>query len=92
MPFLFEHPIPSSVVRKHLLDKVLNVEAVGRILKEAGPVTLILRAEDDALTAAGLRSSMPQNWIWGDDVFARYDRANIKISLKKLKVFGKIKR
>ena len=35
---------------------------------------------------------MPKDWKYGDDVFARYKKANISILTEKVKMTGGIKR
>ena len=62
------------------------------MLKDAGPVTVILRSENDLITRMKLTRKMPDGWKWGDDIFARYAHSGIKISNKELRVKGSIKR
>jgi len=35
---------------------------------------------------------MPENWKYGDNIFARYEKANIKVLPKKIKMVGAIRR
>tara|TARA_A100001011_G_C14275083_1_gene828804 strand:+ start:256 stop:363 length:108 start_codon:yes stop_codon:yes gene_type:complete len=35
---------------------------------------------------------MPKNWKFGDDIFARYKLANIKVLQNKIKMSGAIRR
>ena len=35
---------------------------------------------------------MPENWEYGDDVFARYKEASIKVLPKRIKMIGAIRR
>jgi hypothetical protein len=39
-------------------------EYVKNTLTEAGPVTILLRDEDEKLNVSKLRKSMPPNWSW----------------------------
>jgi len=91
-PFIYEHPVPASVVRKQLLQSSSDQKAVCNILKEAGPVTVLLRTEDEIINNAGLKKSMPENWVWGDNNLSRYAQLNIELSEEVLRVSGKIKR
>ena len=91
-PLIYEHPVPASVVRERLLKEEANEEAVRNLLRKAGPVTVLLRTEDDMLNNAGLKKSMPANWEWGDNYFARYQQVDIKVSDAVLHLDGKIKR
>lgn len=90
--FIYEHPVPASVIRSRLLEGDSDEEAVRKTLEEAGVVTVLLRSEDSRLNSAGYRSKMPVGWVWGDNPFARYESVDIKISSKKLKVKGGIVR
>ena len=46
----------------------------------------------EKLRAKGLISSMPEGWSYGDNVFARYEKANIKVLTKQIKMAGAIRR
>lgn len=91
-PFIYEHPTPSSITRTQLLQIVPDETTVSRILLESGHVTVLLRSEDECLTKAGLRNSMPSEWVWGESPYARYEQVGIEISMKKLLLKGKIRR
>jgi hypothetical protein len=91
-PFIYEHPVPASVVREKLLQDGVDEAVVRNLLRQAGPVTVLLRTEDEKLTSAGLKKSMPKNWEWGQDYFARYTHVNIEVSDVWLHLVGKIKR
>ena len=91
-PLIYEHPVPASVVRERLLKEEASEEAVRNLLRQAGPVTVLLRTEDDMLNSAGLKKSMPAKWEWGGNCFARYEQVNIKVSDVVLHLDGKIKR
>jgi hypothetical protein len=91
-PLIYEHPVPASVVRARLLTEEASEEAVRNLLRQAGPVTVLLRTEDDMLSSAGLKKSMPAKWEWGENHFARYEQVNIKVSDVVLHLDGKIKR
>ena len=80
-PYIYEHSIPASLVRKRLLSRApLSEKEVINILSLAGDVAMILREEDKILSSLGLARKMPPGWEWGDDTFARYKAANIELS------------
>lgn len=89
-PLRFEHVIPAKVYLERL--KELYKETKGFTTKDSllrfneyrkqVAVCIITKDEDDALNKAGLRESMPANWNWGDDIFARYTDTNIMIYKK----------
>ncbi len=90
--FMYEHAIPCSLVRQKLLEVNPTIQSVLRILDNAGPVVMVLRAEDQQLRESGLARSMPQGWHWGDNPLARYQESGIALSKRKLKVAGQIER
>ena len=84
-PFVYEHSIPASIVRSKLLERApLKESEVEKILLDAGTVAVILREEDKKLSSLKLATKMPEGWRWGDDEFARYKAADIKLSDEKL--------
>lgn len=91
-PFMYEHSVPCSLVRRHLLSIKPSIHAVQNVLLSAGTVVMILRSEDDKLRTAGLARSMPDGWQWGNDPLARYRRAKIPLSRKSIMVDGAIER
>jgi len=91
-PYMYEHPVPSKVVRTALLKSDRTETAVAKILRQTGKVTLLLRKENKKLKDAGLRSAMPAGWKIGDDPEVRYREVGIRISKTILKVRGAIVR
>ena len=91
-PFLYEHSIPASLVRRALLEIVPTEENVLQVLQSAGQVVVVLREEDELLRSSGLAKKMPNGWAQGDSADARYAACEIKISLESLKVKGAIQR
>jgi len=89
-PFIYEHAIPAGVVRKALLDGPRTADAVAHTLREAGPVAVLLRTEDDRLREAGLNAKMPTGWKPGDNPLARYEAVGIVLSDQVLRVSGAI--
>ena len=91
-PFLYEHSMPASLVRRALLEIDPTEANVLSVLQEAGQVVVVLREEDESLRSAGLSRKMPADWREGDSTDARYAACNIEISAELLKVNGAIQR
>ena len=89
-PFIYEHAIPAGVVRNALLAGPRSTDAVSRTLREAGPVAVLLRTEDDRLREAGLNAKMPEVWKLDGNPLARYEAVGIVLSDRVLRVSGAI--
>lgn len=87
----YEHPIPSKVVFDLILKAKSEIEIID-ILKKTDYIVILSHYEDEKLRAKGLISSMPEGWSYGDNVFARYEKANIQVLTKKIKMTGAIRR
>ena len=87
----YEHPIPSKVVFNLILKAKSEIE-ITNILKKTDYIVILSHYEDEKLRAKGLISSMPEGWSYGDNVFARYEKANIEVLTKKIKMTGAIRR
>ena len=87
----YEHPIPSKVVFNLILKAKSEIEIID-ILKKTDYIVILSHYEDEKLRAKGLISSMPEGWRYGDNVFARYEKANIDVLTKKIKMIGAIRR
>tara|TARA_B100000941_G_scaffold281309_1_gene248605 strand:- start:639 stop:1130 length:492 start_codon:yes stop_codon:yes gene_type:complete len=87
----YEHPIPSKVVFNLILKAKSEIEIID-ILKKTDYIVILSHYEDEKLRAKGLISSMPKGWSYGDNVFARYEKANIKVLTKQIKMAGAIRR
>jgi len=87
----YEHPIPSKVVFDLILKAKSEIEIID-ILKKTDYIVILSHYEDKKLRAKGLISSMPEGWRYGDNVFARYEKANIEVLTKKIKMIGAIRR
>ena len=87
----YEHPIPSKVVFDLILKAKSEIE-ITDILKKTDYIVILSHYEDEKLRAKGLISSMPEGWSYGDNVFARYEKANIEVLTKKIKMTGAIRR
>ena len=87
----YEHPIPSKVVFDLILKAKSEIEIID-ILKKTDYIVILSHYEDEKLRAKGLISSMPEGWSYGDNVFARYEKANIEVLTKKIKMIGAIRR
>jgi len=89
--YTFEHPIPAKVVLTELL-KVKTYEERMKILNFADCVVILSKDEDKKLLSVKLRSSMPKNWSYFDNIFARYDQVGISVLESKVLMHGAIKR
>lgn len=87
----YEHPIPSKVVFNLILKAKSEIEIID-ILKKTDYIVILSHYEDEKLRAKGLISSMPEGWSYGDNVFARYEKANIEVLTKPIKMTGAIRR
>ena len=87
----YEHPIPSKVVFDLILKAKSEIEIID-ILKKTDYIVILSHYEDEKLRAKSLISSMPEDWSFGDNVFARYEKANIEVLTKKIKMTGAIRR
>jgi len=87
----YEHPIPSKVVFNLILKAKSEIE-ITNILKKTDYIVILSHYEDEKLRAKGLISSMPEGWSYGDNVFARYEKANIEVLTKPIKMTGAIRR
>ena len=87
----YEHPIPSKVVFDLILIAKSEIEIID-ILKKTDYIVILSHYEDEKLRAKGLISSMPDGWGYGDNIFARYEKANIEVLTKKIKMTGAIRR
>ena len=87
----YEHPIPSKVVFDLILKAKSEIEIID-ILKKTDYIVILSHYEDEKLRAKSLISSMPEGWSFGDNVFARYEKANIEVLTKKIKMTGAIRR
>ena len=87
----YEHPIPSKVVFDLILKAKSEIEIID-ILKKTDYIVILSHYEDEKLRAKGLISSMPEGWSYGDNVFARYEKANIEVLTKPIKMTGAIRR
>ena len=87
----YEHPIPSKVVFNLILKAKSEIE-ITDILKKTDYIVILSHYEDEKLRAKGLISSMPEGWSYGDNVFARYEKANIEVLTKQIEMTGAIRR
>ena len=87
----YEHPIPSKVVFDLILKAKSEIEIID-ILKKTDYIVILSHYEDEKLRIKGLISSMPDGWGYGDNIFARYEKANIEVLTKKIKMTGAIRR
>jgi hypothetical protein len=75
-----EHFFPLGL----LAEKVFNLETDDRkVIREVFDTfcraAIVTREEDDLLNGAKLRSTMPSNWSFGQDILARYSVVGIEL-------------
>ena len=87
----YEHPVPSKVVF-NLIMAAKNESEILNILEETDCIVILSHSEDQKLRDRGLISSMPKGWSYGDNIFARYEKANIEVLPKRFKMTGAIRR
>ncbi len=81
-----EHVVPCSMIvrRGHKMINEGHADAdIAAFIRENTKIVLISRDEADHLnrrTRMNLRNSMPSEWKFGDDIFARLTAAGIKWS------------
>ena len=85
--YTFEHPIPAKVVLEELL-KVKSSEDRLKILKFSDCVVILSNEENKNLR----RQSMPSNWKYFDNLYARYNEAGIKVLNEKIEMVGAVRR
>ena len=91
-PLMYEHSIPASLIREVLLEVEPTEVDVHSVLQKSGYVVVVMRSEDEELSRHGLSRKMPRGWLFGENPYARYDFAGIKLSRSFLRVKGKIQR
>lgn len=80
---IIEHVVPRAVLKEGLIAKAkdheLTASECAEFLRAYAKVGLVIKDDDDRLTACGLKSCMPEGWNWAPgEVFARYVKAEIK--------------
>lgn len=82
-----EHVVPCIKIVERaaiLTAEGFTVEEVANFIRTHLVIILITREEAKYIDIdLGLRDRMPENWSWGDNIFARLDEGNIKYSLDK---------
>lgn len=72
-----DHIVPIKVIHKILqTDTKRTEEDIELLLKKYYRIGVITKNEDQMLNSFQLKSKMPDDWD-GDDIYARYKRANI---------------
>ncbi|MBQ0030458.1 MAG: hypothetical protein KBT32_08485 [Bacteroidales bacterium] len=75
--FVWEHVVPASVIIELFCKDQSKKNYLNLI--ELGAVCIVTQDEDKRLTNNHLRDKMPDGWKLGDDIWARYDKAGIKV-------------
>lgn len=74
---VWEHVVPFTVLVSEFIKDQSQQNYY--TLLNMGVVCIITRDEDRELTRKGLADSMPNGWIVGDDIWARYKAVQIEI-------------
>lgn len=78
-----EHIVPCIMIHNQLIYMYQNgstLSEMAQFLKTHLAIVLITKEEAERLDVElGLRTSMPENWNWNDDIFARLKYANIEV-------------
>ena len=73
-----DHAIPVTVLRELLIrSEPESLSDVHAMMLDYYRIGIITQGEDELLRQAGLKSSMPDAWLVGDDPFARYRAVGI---------------
>lgn len=77
-PLVRDHAIPVAVIRDLLMNTPQpRLEVIECYVRNFYRLGLITRLEDEQLTAAGLRSRMPDGWSPHHGPFCRYNKVGI---------------
>jgi len=87
----FEHPVPCKIIALELL-KNSDKENIQNILNITDNVVILTHEENELFRKFKLNSKMPKDWKFGDNVFARYKIVGIEVLVKKIKMYGALKR
>lgn len=81
----YEHVIPHSFVMEKLLKlEPVTAENIMAVIEKYYVICVVTKSEDKLLTAAKLRSKMPEGWNEEtDSVFARYEAETVGIKYEK---------
>lgn len=78
-----EHIVPCIMIHNQLIEMYKqgsSLAEMGQFLKQNLAIVLIHPTEAEKMDIElGLRTTMPENWNWGDNVFARLNAAEIKV-------------
>jgi len=93
--FTYEHPIPSSVTGRLVVENRADPDEVARILALSDFVVILTSDENDKFRRFGLTQKMPEGWCIEDgNPFARYVACGIcdERPVLEVKMTGQIKR
>ena len=81
-----EHVIPNSLVFKRLLEMVeenQSDENISSFLDTSCEIIVITKKEMELLDGkgSGLKASMPDGWVWGDNPYARLTSVGIELEV-----------
>ncbi len=75
----YEHAVPLGVIFERLMEVRDNLNAIQTVLENLFLITWVTKEEDTRLNQLGLNRRMPADW--NGDVMARYNAAEIELSV-----------
>jgi hypothetical protein len=75
---IHEHVVPRTLLAERALD-MTNAEDIIDLFTKYSICVLVTPDDDALLRKNGLRKTMPEDWKWGDEPFARYSATGIDI-------------
>lgn len=78
-----EHPVPCIMIHNELIAMYLrkcSLTEMAQFLKQHLAIILVHPKEAEKMDSElGLRTTMPEGWTWGGNIFARLDSAEVKV-------------
>ena len=75
-----EHAIPLALLAEKVLSlEIGDKEVIYEMFKNYCRAAIVTREEDRKLNSAKLRSAMPPEWCFGEDILARYCTVGIEL-------------
>ena len=85
--FTYEHPIPSNVIGRDIIENRHNKQEIAKILEWSDRVTILTSAENGKFSQFKLTNNMPDGWkFFSGNPFARYLVSGICIEPPALEI------
>lgn len=72
-----EHAVPRKFIAEEIIKRNESPVEICSFIDQYCKAVLVTKEEDSRLKP---KSSMPDSWDWNDDIYQRYNDANIKIT------------